>query len=379
MKHYLNNAGAGLMAQKTFDVITDYFKQEMIIGAYTAAQEAETNINAFYENVRICINADSVDEIAFMDSASRAWNFAIYGLNLQKDDSIITLSTEFGTNLITLFDFAKRKEININMVICDSNGAFDINDIEKYLIDGAKVIAISQAIAHGSIVNPIIEIGNLAKKYNATYIVDGCQSVGQMYVDVKQFNCHAYITTGRKWLRGPRGTGFLFVKRGAPIHTTQLDLCSGDLKFAEDNTVEGVLIRQDARQFELWERSIANMLGLSSAIKEFNKKDKIVIFGLIRKFANDIRQSINSNKNFQLIGNKQSESGITGFYCVEPSKENDLKILLSNNEIGFSTMGDWDCPLHFPKTGVSTIFRLSPHYFTMEESIKKITNILQNF
>jgi selenocysteine lyase/cysteine desulfurase len=379
MKHYLNNAGAGTMAQQTFEVIANYLKQEIEMGAYAAAQESKTLVNAFYENVKNCINADNVDEIAFMDSASRAWNFAIYGLNLQKGDSIITLSTEFGTNLITLFDYAKRKKVKINIVSCDSDGFFDINDIEKFLIDGAKVIAISQAVAHGSIVNPIAEIGKLVKKYNAVYIVDGCQAVGQMYVDVKSFNCHVYLTTGRKWLCGPRGTGFLYVKKSSPIYTTQLDLCSGDLKLTDTNEVKDVVIRQDARQFELWERSIANMLGFSFAIERFNRRDKKENFELLRKYADNIRQSIISNKKLKLIGNRRSESGIVGFYCVEPSNENELKLLLSNNGIGFSTMSYWDCPLHFPRNGTSLIFRLSPHYYTGNETVNKAIDVIMEF
>lgn len=248
MKHYFNNAGAAIMSDETINVVNQFMTRECEIGAYAAAQEAKPLTDAFYKNVAKLIGAKDEKSIAFVDSASRGWNLAINGLKLKAGDTIITLSSEFGTNLISLFLFAQKNNVKIKVIKCDSMGKFDIAEIERELINGAKAIAISHVAAQGSIINPIIEIGNLAKKYNAIYIVDGCQGVGQLAVNVQEINCDVYMTSGRKWLRAPRGTGFLYVKNPNDFAATELDLASADLVLGANGIVTGLKIVETAKK-----------------------------------------------------------------------------------------------------------------------------------
>ena len=208
---YFNNAGAGLMSHKTFEAILDHLRLEMLIGAYSAAKEKSQCISQFYCLSANLLNAANPEEIAFIDSASRGWNLVMYGLKISASDTIVTLSSEYGTNLITIFDIAAKTGCSVIIVNCKEDGSFDIADIENALRNGGNILAISHVAAHGSIVNPVVELGKLASMYNAIYIVDGCQAVGQMKVDVQEIQCTAYITAGRKWIRGPRGTGILYV------------------------------------------------------------------------------------------------------------------------------------------------------------------------
>lgn len=379
MKKYLNNAGAGIMSAKTFETISNYLKLEMELGAYHAAASNKDSALQFYNNAAKIINIQNPNEIAFVDSASRGWNMVVYGVALKKGDRIITLSSEFGTNLITLFDKAEQIQGSVSVIKCDETGGFSLDEFEKELNNGVKLIAISHAAAHGSIVNPVEEIGTLAKKYGIPYIVDGCQAVGQFKVDIDSIQCDAYMTTGRKWLCGPRGTGFLYVKSGSPFRSPQLDLASADLIIDKDNYVTGVQVRDDARQFELWERGIANMLGLSVAIKECIDNDIISINKTIKSLSNRIREIVANNKKLRLLGNVSSKSGIVGFYLNNPAEEDELKNLFDINGISISTMSDWDCPLHFPKNGATKIFRLSPHYKSEYAMINEVCHIIENF
>ncbi|HIP34093.1 MAG TPA: aminotransferase class V-fold PLP-dependent enzyme [Bacteroidia bacterium] len=379
MIHYLNNAGAGLMSDDTINTITNYLHLEKKIGAYQAAKSSKNEIDTFYKTVVSLINASSTDEIAFMDSASRAWNMLIYGLDINEGDKIITLSSEFGTNLITLFDKASKVNAKVKVISCANDGSFSMKSLEEYLKDGAKVIALSHVAAHGSIVNPVKEIGVLAKKYGATYIVDGCQALGQIAVDVQDIKCDAYLTTGRKWLCGPRGTAFLYVKSSSFFNATQLDLASADLILDNNRNVLTVKIISTARKFELWERSISNMLGFSSAIQQYMMKDKQAISEKIKVHADKLRLSISKNTNLNLIGKIKSTSGIVGFYLKNPIHEKNALDIFFKQSIEISTMSDWDCPLHFSKeNGESIIFRLSPHYYTDDSTIETTINILDN-
>ena len=376
MKYYLNNAGSGLMSSNTFNLITDHIRLERNVGAYKAAQLSKNQIEQFYIRIAKLINASAPSEIAFMDSASRAWNMALNSMNLQENAHIVTLSTEFGTNLITLYRLAQQFNAKIQVIKCDREGGFSISEIEEALNKGASIIALSHVAAHGSIINPVEEIGVLAKKYDAIYIVDGCQAVGQIKADVQSMKCDVYTGTGRKWLRGPRGTGFLYVKSSSPFNSSQLDLASADLDIDKNLNVLGVKVRNDARQFELWERNIACMLGLSSAIGEYLNQDQNITSEKIRILSNRLRTAVLKNQNLNLLGKKDSESGVVGFFLNDPAREIIVKEKFEKANIGLSAMSDWDCPLHFPKNGASVIFRLSPHYYTEESTIDTVCSVI---
>lgn len=378
MKHYFNNAGAAIMSEETVNVVNQFMIRECEIGAYAAAQEAKPLIDAFYKNVAKLIGAKDEKCIAFIDSASRGWNLVINGLKLKAGDTIITLSSEFGTNLISLFLFAQKNNINIKVIKCDSIGKFDISEIERELINGAKAIAISHVAAQGSIINPIIEIGILAKKYNAIYIVDGCQGVGQLAVNVQEINCDVYMTSGRKWLRAPRGTGFLYVKNPNQFEATELDLASADLVLSANGIITGLKIVETAKKFELWEKNIAALLGFSSAIEQYLQLDALKITEQISQKANRIREKIYFNKKLKLLGEPKSLAGIIGFYAIDPIENKQLKQKLVDANIIFSTISDWDCPLFYPY-GIQSVIRLSPHYYTSEESIQLVESLLTNF
>ncbi len=379
MQIYLNNAGAGLMANETYEAVASYLHLERELGAYCVATQKKVLLETFYTNAAQIINASSPTEIAFMDSASRGWNMVIYGSQLHAGDKIVTLSSEFGTNLIILFDYAKQINATVRVVQCNEQGEFSIDEIEDELRNGAKLVAISHTAAQGSIVNPVEEIGRLAKKYGAIYVVDGCQAVGQFSVDVQKIQCDAYVTTGRKWLCGPRGTGFLYIKDFSLFRTPQLDLASAYLVFDDDFNVKGVNVRKDARQFELWERSYANMLGLATALDICLKQGIDNISARIQVLANKLRLSAQTNPNFHLLGKPVSISGVLGFYLKDYSKEEELKNVFIRHNIGISMMSDWDCPLYFPKNGATQIFRLSPHYYSDFSSIEKVCKIIEEF
>lgn len=373
---YFNNAGAGLMSESTFNTVVNHMKLEMEIGAYKAAIECSDDVAEFYSTSAKLLNANSKNEIAFIDSASRGWNLVMYGLHLSDDDVIVTLESEYGTNLLTIFDIAKQTGCSVEIVKCNSDGSFSVDDVDKALAAGGTVLAVSHVAAQGSIVNPVVELGRIAKKYGTVYIVDGCQAVGQMKVDVQEIQCDAYMAAGRKWLRGPRGTGILYVNSNAPIRTPQIDLASADLAFNEDGQVVGVDIRKDAKQFELWEKSTASLLGLTNAIREYldygidRASDEII------SKANVIRNCICNNPNLALVGTSDAPVGTAAFYMRDPSQENKIKEFFEERGFIISCMCDWDCPIFFPKNGVHFIFRLTPHYYTSTEDIQSLCKLI---
>lgn len=375
---YFNNAGAGIMSENTMDVIMGHMKLEMEVGAYKAAILRNASVIDFYSSSAKLLHANSKEEIAFIDSASRGWNLIMYGLHITKDDTIVTLESEYGTNLLTIYDIAKQTGCSVNIVKCNSDGSFNIDSVDNALANGGTVLAVSHVAAQGSILNPVVALGKIAKKYGATYIVDGCQAVGQLRVDVQEIDCHAYMLAGRKWLRGPRGTGILYVRADSPIRTPQIDLASAELVFNKGGKVVDVHIRKDAKQFELWEKSTALLLGLANAINEYMDYGVDRATDDIVSKATVIRECIASNPNLALVGSKDAPIGTAGFYVKNPAQENDVKALFENNGFIISYMCDWDCPIFFPKNGVQYIFRLTPHYYTSDQDVDALCELIKS-
>lgn len=370
---YFNNAGAGLPSSKTLTIQIDHLRREAQIGAYPAATEAAERLKEFNTDCMELIGADDPTQIAFMDSASRAWDMALYGSSVGPGDIITTLSSEFGTNLVSVFHFAGKVGAEVRVVPCHHDGTFSMSDMTN-AIAGASLLAVSHVAAHASIVNPVEELGVLARKHGVAYLLDGCQSLGQFKVDVNAIGCDAYTATGRKWLCGPRGTGFLYVRPTGRFNTPYVDLANASLKLNEAGRTY-VAVNPTAKQFELWERNIAGVLGLSNAVKEaqclLNDTHAMKTWSLK---ADRIRTAVASNSKLILLGSASSASKTTGFIASQ-----DLltaaKHAFAAEDLTVSFMGTYDAPMHVP-SGYSTIVRIAPHAYTPDSAVEAMAEIL---
>lgn len=370
-EYYLNNVGASLMSPRTVEICCEHLQLEASIGSLRAATAKADEVAKCYSSLALMLNAANASEIAWCDSASRAWDAVLYGSGLKAGDRVLTLSSEFGTNLVSIYHYTGMVGASVVVLPCDTQGTFSLDLLEEELAQGVAVVAISHAAAHGSILNPVQQVGELCQRYGARYIVDGCQAVGQLDIDVRAIACDVYTGTGRKWLRGPRGTGFLYVRSGSDFHTPFVDLASADLSFDDHGSPTGVIIREDARRFELWERSIASVLGLGNAVSEYLAARDAGQIPKIFAAATSIRTAVQQNPKLTLFGRVDTQSGIVGLYATDPADEVRIEDLLQSAHVVYSTMADWDCPLHFPKNGIKKIFRLAPHYYTPPEGVTR--------
>lgn len=373
---YLNTAGAGKMPHTAIQTIKDYLDYETKLGGYTAADNSTERIADFYTQASTLINAKSSDKIAFTDCASRSWNIALQSAPLKDDATIITLSSEFGTNLISIYNYARKIRAKVELIECETDGSFSLADLESKIPDSNTLIALSHAAAQGSIINPVGEISKIARKTGAIYLVDGCQAVGNIPVNVQEINCDAYTATGRKWLCGPRGTGFLYIGY-TKFCTDHLDLGAAELTFDTSGSVNGVKLSPDARHFEMWERSIANMLGFTEAIREQLKLTPTSISKKISNLSDGIRKVITKNSKLQILGKKESSSGISGFYVKDKTQEISAIQRFSTANINLAVMSSSNCPAFIRKElDNKLIFRISPAYNTSPAAIEKVKEVI---
>jgi len=258
---HFNNAGASLQPRPVLDTVLRHLESEALTGGYEAADAAADRLAGVYDTLARLVGADP-GEIAVTENATRAWDTAFYGIDLRPGDRVLTSAGEYGSNAIALLHRARERGIKVEVLPDDEHGQVSVAALAATLGPDVRLIAVNHVPTHDGLVNPVAEIGRLARAAGALYLVDAVQSVGQLDVNVDEIGCDLLSATGRKFLRGPRGIGFLYVRRAVLDRIAPTFL---DDRSAEWTGPESYELREDARRFESYERSAALQLGLGAA------------------------------------------------------------------------------------------------------------------
>jgi cysteine desulfurase / selenocysteine lyase len=258
---HLNNAGAALMPEPVVEALESHLRREAQIGGYEAEEESWGRIEHTYEFVASLIGC-APDEVALVENATRAWDMAFYAFSFAPGDRILTTQAEYASNYIALRQVADRAGASVEFLPEDEAGGVDVGALENALDERVKLVSLVHVPTQSGIVQPAAAVGRVTRAAGVPLLLDACQSVGQMPVDVGEIGCDMLSATGRKFLRGPRGTGFLYVRRDLieRLEPPLLDLHAAE--WQEDGTYR---IRSDARRFENWESYVAGRIGLGVA------------------------------------------------------------------------------------------------------------------
>jgi len=308
--HHLNAAGAALPTTATLETVIDYLRVEAFTGGYEAARQSSERIDRTYAAVAT-LSGCAADEVALVDSATRAWHVAVASLRLQRGDRVIVTRSEYVSNALMLLTLERELGIVIEVVGTTPEGTTDLDEMEACLeAGGAALVAIGHIPTYSGLVEPVEAVGVLARRFGVPFVLDATQSLGQLPVDVDRLGCDILVSTGRKFLRGPRGTGILIVRR--PL-LDRLEPWVPDVRGAEWNGDRTWELRDGARRFETFEHSPALRLGLGSAVEQTLELGVDAISERIVTLAGDLRSRLAETAAVELADPAPAGSGIVTF------------------------------------------------------------------
>lgn len=368
---HLNNAGAALMPTPVYQAVIDHLDLEMRMGGYEAHARALPAFERTYDAIAELINCKRT-EIAIAENATAGWMMAFHGLQLDAGDRILTTEAEYASNVITYLQAAKNKDVIIDVVPSDKDGQIDVGALEEMLDETVKLISISHIPTNGGLINPAAAVGKIAKQHNIPYLLDACQSVGQIPIDVEEIGCDMLSATGRKYLRAPRGTGFLYVRRD---FMNQLEPPFLDLHSAKWTATDTYEMRDDARRFENWEFNFAAVIGLGVAVDYFLETGVIPASDRLCHLAAAARTKLSDLPNITVHDIGKNKGGMVTFSHSAISAD-QIKSILANASINVSTSTTGSTRYDMEKRSLSSIVRASFHYYNTDEELEKFLTVI---
>lgn len=369
---HLLASGSALMPNPVIDAVIDHTRLEAQIGGYEAQVRKAEELDAVYGAVARLINAKP-HEIALLENATVGWCHAFYSLPLKAGDRVLTCEAEYAANYVAFLQRQKRDGIVIDVVPSNALGELDLDALENMIDDHVALIATTWIPTNGGLVNPAAGIGKVAAKHRIPYLLDACQAVGQMPVDVEEIGCDFLSATGRKFLRGPRGTGFLYV-RDAWLEMLEPAMIDhfGAPWIAKDRYA----LRPDARRFETWENSYALRAGMGAALDYAMEIGIDSIQTRAWGLAAHTRQLLEEVDGADVKDLGSEHCAIVSFTIDGLDPPESVAALRTKN-IAIGTSRPSSTRLDAEARALPTVFRIAPHYYNTEDELECCIAALQ--
>ncbi len=373
---HFNNAGAALVPGPVLDAMRDHLELEARIGGYEAAAAARPAWRAFYEAVGRLLRCPA-QNVAYCTSATDAYNRALSSLPFAPGDTLLTTRHDYASNQIAFLQLRKRFGVEVRWAENGADGVVDPDDMRR-LMDAhrPRLVALTHVPSGIGLVQPAAEVGRLCAERGILYLVDACQSVGQIDLDVADLRCDFLSGTLRKFLRGPRGAGFLYASDRVladDMEPLYLDLHSA--RWTGPETYEAA---PSARRFELWEKAYAGMLGAREAIDYATDLGLDRIEARVQGLAEGLRNRLRERERVRVLDRGPVSCGIISFTVSGTDDAQPLHQALMDRGINTAFTGPGNARFIFPKEDVPWVLRASPHYYNTEEEVDRFLEVLDS-
>jgi cysteine desulfurase / selenocysteine lyase len=271
------------------------------------------------------------------------------------------------SNFLAYLQLARRRGVEIVVISDDESGQIDVEALGAAVDERTRLIALTHIPTSGGLVNPAVAVGRVAREAGVLYLLDACQSAGQLPIDVDEVGCDFLSATGRKFLRGPRGTGFLYVRREV---LESFEPPSVDVRGADWLARDRYELKADGRRFETWEQNFAGKLGLTAAIEYALGLDVERTWARIERLADALRARLETIGGVTLHDRGQTRCGIVTF-TVSGHAPDAVRATLGAAGINVWVSVLDDTLVDFEARGLDRLVRASLHYYNTEDEIDR--------
>jgi selenocysteine lyase/cysteine desulfurase len=368
---HLNNAGAALMPGCVVEAQTAHIRREARLGGYEAADAAADDVARTYTAAAELLNCRAAD-IALTDSATTAWDAAFHAMPFAPGDRVLTSMAEYASNYIAFLQARRRHGIVVEPVPDDDHGQLDTAALADMIDGRTKLIAVTHVPTNGGLVNPAAAIGRVARAHGVPFLLDACQSAGQMPLDVTAIGCDILTATGRKFLRGPRGTGLMYVN---PDILHRLEPPMLDLRGGRWTEPDAYRMRPDARRFETFEFNYAAVIGLGVAIDYALSWGLPAIAQRVTWLAETLRRRLARVPGLRLHDRGAATCGIVTF-TLDGVAAADAHRRLRAHGIHVSVADPHSTLLDSRARDLPPLLRASVHYYNTEAELDRLVEAL---
>jgi len=371
---HFNNAGASLPTKYVNEAIIAFIKEEEATGGYEMQDKYDHEISGIYRELARLIKSGS-DEISLSDGASTAFSKALYAIPFQAGDEIITSEIEYSSNYLNYLKVKKDKGIIITTIPKAEESPIDLEKLEQAIKKKTRLIAVTHMPTSSGAISPVAAIGKIAKAHNILYLVDTCQSIGHYPTFVDDINCDFLTGTSRKYLRGPRGLGFLYANKRV---YEKLDPYMIEATGAAWKSKEHYDLSYTSKMFEAYEKPYGFVMGFKAAVKYANDIGIDKIWERTKMLGIKARSAFSNIEGVQIHdGGGQEKSGIVTLTIKNKSSE-EIHSALQKQKVNSSICRTMSSLTDMESKGLMSCNRLSVHYYNTEEEIERVAYILQN-
>lgn len=370
---HLNNAGASLMPAPVVDAILEHLDRESRLGGYEAADAATGRIQGAYEELAALLGS-AARNIAVVENATVAFAQALSAYDFRRGDVIVTTRNDYASNQLMYLSLAERRGVRVVRAEDHPDGGVDPDSVRSLIRERRpKLVALTWVPTSSGLVQPAEAVGEICAEEGVPYLVDACQAVGQMEVDVSSLRCDFMAATSRKFLRGPRGLGFLAVSDHAlesgrrPLHI--------DMRGADWVGPDRYELRPDARRFENWEFPYALVLGLGEAARYAREVGAGPARGRAWALAARLREALATVPGVRVLDRGAELCAIVTVE-VAGRHADDLVRELRGQGVNASALHRVSAVIDLADKNVETAVRFSPHYYNTESEIRAAATTL---
>jgi cysteine desulfurase/selenocysteine lyase len=362
---HLNNAGASLQPAPVLDAVFAHLRREADTGGYEAALEATDALDRPYTAAAGLLGCEP-GEIAVVESATRAWQAAFGAVPLEAG-RLLTSTAEYGSNYLQMLHSARRRGVSVEVIPDDENGQVSVDALAATIDRRVKLVAITHVPMGRGVVNPAAAVGRVTRAAGVPFLLDACQSLGHVPIDVDAIGCDFLSATSRKFVRGPRGVGLLYARTAT---TAALEPALIDLSSASWTSRDGYVLQPGGLRFESFEISTAAKIGFGVALGYALEWGLDAIWERLRTLGARLRNGLAALPGVEVHDPEGAHCAIVTF-SVAGWRPADVREALGHAGVNVSVVDAATAHLDFDQRGLTAVVRASVHYYNDDDDLER--------